>query len=131
MLSTVISIAICVTGSVFDTGAQFGYKELLTPLVYAACCVIPTFATYSKRELTMREMMPRMALELVLIESVMMYIAWSSPMIDTTRPAVIAAIAGSVLAIYILARLYSWLRDSAQARMINSDLEKFQKQYEN
>ena len=130
MLTTLISIAICVTGSVFDADAQLGYRELLTPLTYAACCVIPTFVTYSSRELTARELMPRMALELILIEAVMMFVAHTSSAIDTSRPTVVITIAVSVLAIYIMARLFSWLRDSAQARQLNDDLQRFQQRYE-
>lgn len=129
MLTTLITVAIYITGSVFDPGARFGYESMLTPLVYSACCVLPTFVTYSKRELSAREMIPRMALELVLIEGVMLGLAFSSSAIDTTRPAVVLAIAGSVLAIYLLARLFGWLRDSAQAKQLNADLQRFQQQH--
>lgn len=126
MLTTLITAAIFLVGSAFDPDACFGYNAFLTPMRYAACCVIPTFVTYSRRELKKKEMMGRMLLELLLIEAVILYFAFSSPAIDTTKVSVILVIAGSVLTIYTLARIFSWLRDTAQAKDLNADLLSYQ-----
>lgn len=125
MLTTLITIAIFVVGSAFDAEAHFGYDAMLTPLRYAACCVLPTFATYSRRELKKKELIARMALELILIEAVMLFFAFTSPAIDTTRISVVLVITGSVLIIYVMARLFSWLRESAEAKVMNEDLLRF------
>ena len=125
MLTTLITIAIFVIGSAFDADARFGYAAMMTPLRYAACCVLPTFVTYSRRELKKKELIARMALELVLIEAVMLFFAFTSPVIDTNRISVVLVIAGSVLIIYTMARLFSWLRESAEARVLNEDLQRF------
>ena len=87
--------------------------------------MLPTFATYSRRELKKKELIARMALELVLIEAVMLFFAFTSPAIDTNRISVVLVIAGSVLIIYVMARLFSWLRESAEARVLNEDLRRF------
>ena len=125
MLTTLITIAIFVIGSAFDADARFGYAAMMTPLRYAACCVLPTFVTYSRRELKKKELIARMALELVLIEAVMLFFAFTSPVIDTNRISVVLVIAGSVFIIYVMARLFSWLRESAEARVLNEDLQRF------
>ena len=125
MLTTLITIAIFVVGSAYDAEARFGYDAMLTPLRYAACCVLPTFATYSRRELKRKELIARMALELILIEAVMLFFAFTSPAIDTTRISVVLVITGSVLIIYVMARLFSWLRESAEAKVMNEDLLRF------
>ena len=125
MLTTLITIAIFVVGSAFDAEARFGYDAMLTPLRYAACCLLPTFATYSRRELKRKELIARMALELILIEAVMLFFAFTSPAIDTTRISVVLVITGSVLIIYVMARLFSWLRESAEAKVMNEDLLRF------
>ena len=129
MLTTLITIAIFVIGSAFDADARFGYAAMLTPLRYAACCVLPTFATYSRRELNTKELIARLALELVLIEAVMLFFAFTSPVIDTNRISVVLVIAGSVLIIYVMARLFSWLRESAEARVLNEDLRRFRQMH--
>ena len=128
MLSTLITVAISVIGTALDPGARFGYDALLSPLFYAACCVIPTFVTYSRRELTLKELVGRMVLEWILIEAVVLYIAYSSPVIDTGRISVVLTLAVSVFVIYLLSRLISWLQDSAEARKLNDELLRFQKE---
>lgn len=128
MLSTLITIAVSAIGSALDPGARFGYDALLSPLFYAACCVIPTFVTYSRRELTPKELVGRMVLEWILIEAVVLYIAYSSPVIDTGRISVVLTLAVSVFVIYLLSRLISWLQDSAEARKLNDELLRFQKE---
>ena len=126
MLTTLISVAIFVVGSVFDGDSRFGYDAMLTPLRYAGLCVLPTFATWSRRELRPGELVARMVLEWALIEGVMLALAFSSPVIDTSRPAVVLTLGGSVLAIYALARCLSWLRDTMVARSLSADLRRFQ-----
>ena len=131
MLTTLITVAVCVIGSAFDANARFGYDAMLTPVRYAACCVIPTFVTYSKRELKPRELMARMVLELILIEAVMLGLAFASPAIDTSKSSVVLVIAGSVLVIYILVKFFSWLLDAAEAKKLSTELLSFQQLHKN
>ena len=130
MLTTLITIAVSVLGSALDADARFGYDAFLSPLVFAGCCVLPSFVTYSKRGLKPKEMIPRMVLEFLLIEAVVLGLAAASPAIDTGRSSVVLALAGSVLVIYLLACLFEWLKDSAEAKKMNEDLLKFQKLHE-
>ena len=127
MLSTLITVAVALIGSVFDSAARFGYGTMLMPIEYAALCMLPTFVTWSKRELSPKELLVRKALMLVLLEGVMMLIAFTSSVIDTDRLEVVLVIALSVLVIFTLANLFTWLRESAEAKKMTRDLEKFQK----
>ena len=72
----------------------------------------------------------RKGLMLVLIEAVMLGIAFTSDMIDTDRPEVVFVIMGSVLVIFVLANLFLWLKDAAEAKKLNTELEQYQKLYE-
>ncbi|MBR5383264.1 MAG: hypothetical protein IK133_05520 [Clostridia bacterium] len=130
MLSTLITVAVSVIGSAFAADAQLSYGTLLTPIVYAALCLLPTFVTWSRHELTPKQMLLRKALMLVLLEAVMLFIAFTSPTIDTGRIQVVLVIAGSVLVIFVLANLFVWLKESAEARQMNCDLKAFQKLHE-
>ena len=127
MLSTLITVAIVLIGSAFDPEAQFGYKAMLVPIEYAALCMLPTLVTYSKRELSPKALLVRKAIMLVLIEGVILFIAFTSDVIDTSRIGVVLAIAGSVLVIFVLANLFVWLKDAAEAKKLNRELETFQK----
>ena len=130
MLSTLIAAAVSLVGSAFDSGARLGYGALLVPLTYAALCLLPTLVTWSRRELSVRETLLRKALTLVLLEAEILFIAFTSPVIDTDSVRVVLAIAGSVLVIFALANLFLWLKDSAEARKMSRDLAAFQRLHE-
>lgn len=127
MLSTMITAAVYLIGSAYDRDALFGYDALLSPMRYAALCILPTFVTWSRRELSMRELLFRKALMLVLVEGVILYMAFTSPVIDTGRMQVVLTLMGSVLVIFLLVNLFLWLRDLAEAGRMNQDLENFRR----
>ena len=130
MLSTLITVAVSLIGSAFDPEAQFGYQDMLVPIGYAALCMLPTLVTWSKRELSPKAMLLRKAIMLVLIEGVILFIAFTSSMIDTSRLEVVFVIAGSVLVIFVLANLFLWFKDAAEAKKLNRELLAFQKLHE-
>ena len=127
MLSTLITAAVSLIGSAYDKDALLGYDALLAPMRYAALCILPTFVTWSRHELSLRELLFRKALMLVLLEGVMLYIAFTSPVIDTDRIRVVLTLMGSVLIIFLLVNLFLWLRDSVEAGRMNQDLENFRR----
>ena len=130
MLSTLITVAVSLLGAAFDPDARLGYGDLLTPLIYAALCLLPSLVTYSRRELSAGRLLLRKALALVLIEAVILFLAFRSPAINTESATVVLAIAGSVLVIFVLTHVFLWLKDSAEAKKLNRDLERFQKLHE-
>jgi hypothetical protein len=129
-LSTLITVAVSLIGSAFDGDARFGYDSLLAPIEYAALCMLPTLLTWSRHELSPRELLLRKALILVLLEGEMLFIAFTSTAIDTGRVQVVLTLAGSVLVIFVLTNLFLWLKDSAEAKKMNLDLAKYQKLHE-
>ena len=126
-LSTLITIAISLSGSVFDSGALFSYKEMLVPLEYAALCTLPMLVMWSKHELTAKQVIRRKAVMLLLVEAVIMICAFTSSAIDTGRPAVVLTLVGMVFVIFVLTNIFFWLKDSVAARGMNRDLAEFQK----
>ena len=127
MLTALITVAVWFLGSRFDAEARFGYDAFLSPLLYAGCCVLPSLVTFSKRELKRREWLVREALQFLLTEGVMLFLAFRSPAIDTSRPAVVAGIAGSELVIYLLVFFLLWLTNSVEAKKIDGELQRFQR----
>ena len=130
MLSTLIAAAVSLVGSAFDSGARLGYGALLVPLKYAALCLLPTLVTWSRHELSAKELLVRKVLTLLLLEAVILYIAFTSPAIDTERAEVVLTIAGSVVFIFVLVNLFLWLKNSAEAKQMNRDLAQFQMLHE-
>lgn len=126
-LTTLITFAIYILGSLFAPDAQFGYDSLLSPMFYAACCMVPSLVMWSRKELSPRGMILRKILQFLLTEAVMLGLAFAIPVFDTSRPAVVLGIAGSVLVIFVLVFLFSWAVNSAQAKHANEELLAFQR----
>ena len=125
MLSTMITVAVSLIGSEFDGDTSLSYGAMMTPVKYAALCLLPTFVTWSRHELSLREMLLRKALVLVLLEAVILLIAFTSPVIDTENGWVVLTLVGSVLVIFLLVNLFTWVRESAEAKRMTLDLEEF------
>ena len=130
MLSTLITIAVYLIGSAFDSEARFGYDALLTPIKYAALCLLPTLVMWSQHELSPKQILVRKALMLVLLEAVILFIAFTSPVIDTGSGKVILTLVGNVLVIFVMVNLFLWLQGSAEAKKLSRDLAAFQKLHE-
>ena len=73
-----------------------------------------------------KALLGRKALMFALLEAEILFIAFRSPAIDTGSVRVVLSLAGSVLVIFVLVHLFTWLRESAEAKKMNADLEKFQ-----
>ena len=130
MLTTLILFAIFFIGSAFDADARFGYDAILAPVEYAFLCVLPTFVTYSRRELKPGELLFRIVLEFLLIEAIVLGAAFHSALMDTTRISVVLTIAGSVLVIFLLVHIFAWLMDSIESMKMNQALAQLQKRAE-
>ncbi len=72
----------------------------------------------------------RHAIQLVLIEGVMMLIAFTSDAIDSSRPAVLLLIGGAVLLIYVLAVLFLWLGQVSESKKMTAQLHQLQQNAE-
>lgn len=130
MLTTLILLAIAFIGSVFDGDARFGYDAILAPMEYAFLCVLPTFVTYSRRELKPKELLFRNVLEFLLIEAIVLGVAFHSALMDTTRISVVLTIAGSVLIIFLLVHIFAWVKESIESLKMNQALVELQKRVE-
>lgn len=127
-LSVMILIAQSVIGSIAEPGESLHirYIDLLSPLYIAGLCILPTIVSFSRRKLSIRQVLVRHAIQLMLIECVMLWIAFTSPYIDSGRPAVLFLIAGAVFVIYALAVLIIWLDQVSVSRKMTDQLHLLQ-----
>jgi hypothetical protein len=63
---TLINIAIYATGMIFRPEQKFGYEAFLSPLLFGLLTVLPTVIMYSPKELTIRQLLFRKAIQLLL-----------------------------------------------------------------
>ncbi len=125
-LSTLITIGIWILGSILDAETLFGYEAFLSPLMFAGACVLPTLVTYSKQELSVKQLIIRKILQFFLIEAVVLCIAFCSEAIHTEEVRTVVMLAVSVCVIYAVVHVIEWVQDSLQAQKMTAELLKLQ-----
>ena len=68
VLVTLINAVIFVSGSIARPDARFGYSVFVMPLIYALAGILPQAVMYSNRELSIKEVLLRKFIQLLLIE---------------------------------------------------------------
>lgn len=121
-LSVMILIAQCVIGSILAPDQVLHYRDLTSPLMIAGLCILPTIVMFSRKKLSLGQVLIRHAIQLVLIEGVVMLIF----SIGSERPAILLLIAGATFVIYILAVLCIWLGQVSESKKMTAQLHQLQ-----
>ena len=119
MLVTFISILLMILGLAFDSERTFSYSVFLSPLIYAAVGVLPVFLPGHDKELSVKMLILKKIIELVIIETIIFIIAFSS---DT----IVAGIALGIFVIYILANVLKYLFEKKESKELNDSLLNYQ-----
>lgn len=127
IIVTLINVVMFALGVIYRPDERFGYEAFLAPLIYAACSMIPVLLTYSKKELSVKQMILRQVLNLVAIEGIMIGIGLSGSPELVKQPLLVVSFAVSVFLIYLFVMILSWVLDLGQAKQMNMDLENYKK----
>ncbi len=119
---TLVDAAMFILGTAFRPGDTFGYDTFLSPLLYGALGVLPMLVTYSRNELSVKQMLVRKVLQLVLLEAVLIAAGLGFKTLDPGNTALTVSFAAAVLIIFVSAHLFSWMLDAGQAGVMNREL---------
>ncbi len=125
-LVTLITVAIPVLGFYFAPDARFGYDAFAAPLVYAACGILPNVVLYTKKELTVKELLVRKVIQFVLIEVIVFCAAFYGSDLHTKQPGVICGVGISIFVIYVVSHILIWVFEYISARHMTEALIKMQ-----
>ena len=123
---TLINVAMLILGFMFQPEMRFGYEVFLYPLIYGLIGMIPGLFLETKKELTVRQLVVRKSVELLLL--IVLLLAFMFGGRPLTGEAVITAagVAVSIIIIYILIHVIEWMLDTRTAKSMTEDLIKFQ-----
>jgi len=128
IIVTCVNVATYILGSKFDSGANITYEAFLSPVFFGACSSIPNFVMYSRHELSVKEIIVRKILQLVLLEALLYFVVsfgGNIPISDDRNVAV--AFMAVVFIIFVVVHVITYVIDLGVARAMNSDLKEFQK----
>lgn len=120
-LVTLITVAILILGMWMEPEMEFGYGAFALPLIYAACGTLPSVVMISRHELSVKEFVLRKAVQLILIEVLVLWVFGSG--INSHIGQLLAI---CVLVIFLCAHGISWLQDCYAAGKMTADLVRLQ-----
>ena len=126
LLVTLIIVIMMILGSLLDRDRVFSYDAFLSPLIYALIGTVATVITRSDRELSVRNLIIRKVISLLLIEGAIILIALNAETIPTEKSWVIPGLAIGVFAVFVLTHIILYLIDRREAGKLNADLARFQ-----
>lgn len=112
-----ISAAIGILGLVVNPNAQFGYESYFSPFIFGFISLIPSLVTYSKDELSMKQLLIRKGIHLLLLVALLTGFAIWQKLIDSIQEITLFGIA--VVAVYILVNYIRSVYDQKDADEIN------------
>jgi len=126
LLVTLITILMIILGNLLDRGRVFSYDAFFSPLVYALIGTVATVITRSDKELSVRSLIIRKVISLLLIEGAVILIAVNADTIPTEQSWVLPCLALGILAVFVLSHIILYFIDRKEAEKLNADLARFQ-----
>ena len=120
LLVTLIFAVSMIIGMIFTPGQELYYYQLIGTFFLAALCVLSTFITYSRKEPTVRQVVLRNIIRLILIEGIVL--TQIQPPEQENQVLFRILLAAAVLIVYLLASLMMWLRRVRQSGMMTEQL---------
>ena len=121
---TFICIGIAAVGSVFEPETRFSYAGFLAPILFGLAASLPSLVMFSRHQLTMREMMLRKLLHLLLLELTINGILFLTGALKSVS--VTISLAVTILIIDIAVNLVMYINDLRCAESINRGIRKIQ-----
>ena len=129
LLVTLITILLIILGKLLDRDRVFSYEAFLSPLLYALIGTAATVVTRSDKELSIRDLIIRKAISLLLIESAIIFLALNADSIPTEKSWVIPGLALGIFVVFVLAHVILYFADRKEAEKLNADLARYQEKH--
>ena len=126
LLVTLITILLIIMGKLLDRDRVFSYEAFLSPLIYALIGTVAAIITRSDKELSVRNLIIRKVISLLLIEGAIIFLALNADTIPTEKSWVIPGLALGILAVFVLTHVILYFIDRKEAEKLNTDLARYQ-----
>ena len=129
LLVTLITVLMIILGNLLDRDRVFGSDAFFSPLLYALIGTVATMITWSDKEPSVRSLIVRKAISLLLIEGAVILIALNADTIPTEKSWVVPGLALGVLVVFVLSHVILYLADRKEAERLSADLAKYQENH--
>lgn len=124
IVTACITILSGILGIIFMPDVRFGYEAFLSPPIFGFLSALSGLVTKSARELSVKQMLFREFLQLILIEVMVFGINYVSGTIFEWGVSIALAI--GIAVVFVLVYIVLWLNDRRSAMLFNVKLAEFQ-----
>ncbi len=122
--TTCITILEGILGMLFFPQMKLGYDAFFSPPIFGLFSVLFGFVNYSKKELSIRQVLFRRFIHLLMIEGLVFGLNYASGMIFP--PFVAGILAVSIALVFITVYAALWFMDRRSAMLFNEQLKMYQ-----
>ena len=127
IIVTMVNIVIFICGSLFAPDQNITYSAFIVPIIDGILGSIPGLIMYSKRELTVKQMIIREVIQFFMVEIIILLFSFGFSGFRIENLNMMAIVALSVAAVYISVWVIRFFLDSRKAKKMTDDLKMFQK----
>ncbi len=120
---TCITAATGIIGLVYEPQKRFGYEAFFSPIIIGAVAILPSLVTFSRKELSLKQMLIRKVLQLCVLEALLITFGHITGILKSN---IYLPFAAAVLIIFILVHIVSWVIDSKKAQELTEHLKAYQ-----
>ena len=113
-------------GMILYPEQKFGYDAFLSPPLFGFCSVLLGIVTYSKKELSVKQVLIRRGIHLLLIEGLILGVNYVAGIIF--EPLVFWMLVAAIALVFVTVYVVLWLNDKRSAAMFNEQLKRYQQQ---
>ncbi len=121
--TTFITIGTGIVGIIYFRDVAIGYDAYLSPPIIGLLTSLLSIVNYSKKELSIAQVIVRKVIHLLLIEGLIFGLNYLSGV--TFTPQLYIIIALSIMLIFVSVHVIIWLNDKSMANDFNKELEYF------
>ena len=126
IIVTLVNIAIFVSGLILAPDEQLDYTAFIVPVIDGLLGVIPGLIMYSKRELTVKQIIVRDIIQLVSVELIIYFFSFGFRSLTAEDLPRLLAVVGSVAVVYVGVVAIMYALDFRTAKKMTDDLKAFQ-----
>lgn len=129
IIVTLVNIVIFVCGTILAPDQEITYSAFLVPIIDGALGIIPGIVMYSKRELTVKQMIVREVIQLLSIELIILIFTFGINGLRIENLTLIIAEMVSIAVVFVLVIVIRFFFDKRSAKIMTSDLKEFQRSF--
>lgn len=124
IIVTCISAVMGVIGLIYEPNRRFGYEAFFSPIIFGLISIIPSIVTFSNKELSVKEMIFRNVLQLMVLECLILTSGFLFGIMKDKM--ILISVGVSIIIVFIIVHIISWIFDYKTAANLNQNLKVFQ-----